>query len=619
MWIPKLGPMRPKWICLLPSWASGFALLPIVLGAMFLGISSSAGETSENQPKRVLVIASYGRDIAPWNAITPAFKRELARLIESPVEFYETGPATARAGESQPETVFVDYLRALYATEPPDLVVPVGAAATRFWWSQRESLFPSVPVVIGGAEQRMLGQLPLGPNDTAVTVEIDIARTGFDPIYELFPSTRNIALVIGDSGIERFWNDECQRSWASLGRRGQLRSFHELDFPEIRRQVASLPPDSVIAYWIFWVDAAGVPHEQMRSLEQICAEANAPVFGMFEEQLGHGIIGGRLISSESIGREAGRLAARVLNGEPAGRIAPVVLHPGPPMFDWRQLQRWNIDESKLPAGSVVSFRQPTAWQRNRWYILGAVGVITAQGATILGLLVHRARRRRAEATESVLAARLITAQEEERRSIARDLHDDLNQRLALLSVELDSASQADDPAMVMPMLDEFAQQVKDLSSEVHKLAYQLHPAKLDQLGLAAVARSLCSEFSVQSGLPIHFTERNMPRQMPEKLELVVFRVLQEALGNILRHSKATTAGVLLRVSRRHLHLMVSDNGCGFSLPGSGTLRGLGLLGMEERARLVGGRLRIRSSPGRGTRLHLTVPLKPDPATAVKTR
>jgi len=144
------------------------------------------------------------------------------------------------------------------------------------------------------------------------------------------------------------------------------------------------------------VDAAGVAHAQPEALSRLCAAANAPVFGLFEEQLGHGILGGRLFSGEALGRATARVAARVLRGESAGEIETPVLGAGSPMFDWRELQEWQLRESRLPPGSVVRFRQPSVWQRYRWYATGALGIILVQGLLIVALLAQHRRRRRAE-------------------------------------------------------------------------------------------------------------------------------------------------------------------------------------------------------------------------------
>ena len=361
-------------------------------------------------PKRVLILESFGSDVAPWNAITPAFKRELLRQWPSPIEFHEPAVETAREDEPQAELAFAEYLRALYAQSPPDLVVPVGGAAAQFWWRHRAALFPATPVVIGGIENRLLKALTLSSNDAAVAVQLD-ARAGNEIILQVLPATTNIAVVMGSSLLERFWMAEYQRAWDPLSNRVQLTWFNKLPFPEMCRRAATLPPRSVLAYGMLFVDVAGVPHEQLSALDQLCAAANAPVFGMFEEQLGHGILGGRLFSSETLGREAARMAARVLGGELGRDIPPLVLSASQPTFDWRALQRWHIAERQLPPGSVVRFRQPSVWERYRGYMLGALGIITLQALTIVALVAQRIRRRRAEVSlrESQQFIELATA------------------------------------------------------------------------------------------------------------------------------------------------------------------------------------------------------------------
>ncbi|HOW64318.1 MAG TPA: hypothetical protein P5186_14915 [Candidatus Paceibacterota bacterium] len=382
----------------------------LLLGLPILGVGCSLIAAPEDahptHPKRVLIVESYGRDITPWNVITPAFKNELARQWQTAIEFHESALETARNEESRAELAFVDYLRALYAKQPPDLVVPVGAAATQFWWRHLPVLFPSTPVVIGGIEHRLLKVLTLGANDTAVAIQFGNAQGGLDLIFQLLPATTNVVMVIGNSSLERFWMSECQESWTRFSERGQLVWYNTLSFPEICRRAAELPPRSILTYGIFWVDAAGVPHEQMRSLDQLSSVANAPIFGLFEEQLGHGIVGGRLISSESIGRETGRLAAQILRGESATNIPPRVLGASPPAFDWRELRRWNIEERLLPPDSVVMFRQIPVWQRYRGYIWSALTIIMLQAASILALALQRTRRRRAESAAQHLQAQV---------------------------------------------------------------------------------------------------------------------------------------------------------------------------------------------------------------------
>ena len=154
----------------------------IVVGALITFVPPWIGAEETGKParelKRVLILESFGRDFAVWNAVPPAFKEELARQLPWPIEFHEAALETARADQPQAETAFVEYLRALYAQRPPDLVVPVGAPAAQFLCRHRAGLFSQTPVLIGGIDQRLLPTLSLGSNDTAV-----VARTRFGSVH----------------------------------------------------------------------------------------------------------------------------------------------------------------------------------------------------------------------------------------------------------------------------------------------------------------------------------------------------------------------------------------------------------------------------------------------------
>lgn len=572
---------------------------------LWLGLALAGPGATADEPKRVLILDSFGRDLAPFNAMVPAIKDELGRQCPAPVVYYEASVATLRPGAAQVEEALVAYLRAQCAGRAPDLAVLIGRSAAAFWGRQRMALFPATPVVIGAMEQGGPQTVGLNTNDAAVALHCELPAL-IEVMLDVFPATTNIAVVLGNSPLERAYVARCREAWQPFNSRVRFDWLNELPHGEMLQRVAALPPHAAVGYGMLFVDGAGVSPEQVASLDRFCAEANAPVFGLFEEQLGHGIVGGRLMSIAGHGREVARLGARVLAGEPASRIPTPAPSSPPPVFDWRQLRRWGVVESRLPPESVVRFRPPTAWDQYRWYILGALAIILAQAATITGVLLQRGWCRRAETSAREVSGRLIGAQEDERRRIARDLHDDMNQRLALLSVELDLASHAP-PESLVRRLQEMAEQVKELSTEVHRLSYQLHPAKLDQLGLVTAARTLCHELSAPSGLRIGFAHENVPRELPAEIALCLYRVLQETLGNAIRHSSATEARVDLRMNNRHIHLTVSDGGRGFDLAQARRDGGLGLLSIQERARMVGGLLTVQSEPGRGTRVELTVP------------
>jgi len=157
-------------------------------------------------------------------------------------------------------------------------------------------------------------------------------------------------------------------------------------------------------------------------------------------------------------------------------------------------------------------------------------------------------------------------------------------------------------------LEEMASRVKELSTEVHRMAYELHPAKLDQLGLEAAARSYCRELAQQSGLRIEFKADAFPRSLPADLALCLYRITQESLQNVVRHSGASEARVELRADSDRVRLMVTDSGKGFEVERARREGGLGLSSMQERVRLLHGTLSVGSEPGRGTRIEASVPL-----------
>jgi signal transduction histidine kinase len=208
-----------------------------------------------------------------------------------------------------------------------------------------------------------------------------------------------------------------------------------------------------------------------------------------------------------------------------------------------------------------------------------------------------------------LAARLLTVQEEERRRVSRELHDQICQQLASLAIDISGL--AADP----PLPDKATQVLKELQTRViqaseatRHIAYQLHPSVLDDLGLVASLRALCNDFSEREGIAAEFDNGTMPASIPREVASCVYGVTQESLQNIARHSNATVVSVALRLRKGALLLSLTDDGTGFDVEAARGHGGLGLVGMEERARLVNGKLSIAARPRRGTRIALEVPM-----------
>lgn len=246
-----------------------------------------------------------------------------------------------------------------------------------------------------------------------------------------------------------------------------------------------------------------------------------------------------------------------------------------------------------------------------WFLIHAAR-LDLSGSNRYRILVTRedvTRRREAEAALRNLGGRLITAQEEERSRVARELHDGLNQQLALMSIELEQLARKvpTDLPNLSVHISHLQTRAQEIATEIHRLSYQLHPARLDHLGLAAAIKSLCDELSEHHEISIEFKQQGFPALLSKDVTLCVFRITQEALQNAISHSGARTAKVLLRRSTHGVRLQVSDKGCGFNPQSSAAKNGLGLISMRERLRLVGGSISIRSQPSRGTRIDVMVP------------
>ena len=238
----------------------------------------------------------------------------------------------------------------------------------------------------------------------------------------------------------------------------------------------------------------------------------------------------------------------------------------------------------------------------------------SDGATKLhGFMIDVSERKRAEEALKDLGGRLIAAQEEERRRVARELHDDFNQRLAVLSLELDQLGQKiQKPLGLRQSVKRLQAQVQEIAAEIHRLSYKLHPSKLDHVGLAPAVKSLCAELTERGKLKVEFNQTGFPAVLDRDVTLCVFRIAQEGLRNCVKHSGAESARVMLTKTRNAVRLVVSDNGCGFNTKTALMEKGLGFISMKERLHVLGGRMNVYSRLLRGTRIEITVPLRSEP-------
>jgi signal transduction histidine kinase len=365
----------------------------ILLSAVVLLVGMTGAAFSE--PRRVLLLHSFGRDFAPWNEYARSIREELGLQSKEPIDIFEASLATARSTDVE-EGPFVDYLRALFSKHQLDLVITIGAPAVNFFQQHRSHLFASVPAVHTGLEQRRVPINTLTANDTVVAVSIDLTRA-VGSMLELLPKTSSVAVVIGNSPIEKYWLGQMREAIQPFENRVAFTWLNEHSFEEMLQRTAALPPQSAIFFVLLSVDAAGVAHEENKAMTRLHAVANAPMFTHSDAFFGQGVVGGPLTIVANVGRQAALVAVRILGGESPDGIKTPPIEFGTPKFDWRELQRWNISESRLLPGSEVHFRTPGLWEQYRPQVTAGVAALLLQAAIISWLLVERRRRYFAQA------------------------------------------------------------------------------------------------------------------------------------------------------------------------------------------------------------------------------
>jgi signal transduction histidine kinase/ABC-type uncharacterized transport system substrate-binding protein len=777
-------------------------VVAVALGALSAGFWPALGQSppgtggpgppetpaTQSPSRRVLLLYSEPRMTPALVAVDARFRATLESQSPVPVSFYTEYLDLNLFDGGAPQPELRELLRRKYATRPIDLILAASSRSLRVALHNRKDLFSNAPVVFVAVDPAAAADLPRDADVTGTWLRMGWTET-LELARRLQPGARRAVVVGGVSPADRVWLREAREQLGEQSGSIRMTYLTDRSLDDILKEVAALPPETLVLIGVFIRDAAGRDFRTPDAATRIAAAASVPVYGLTDNVVGTGVVGGQVVSFDAHGQIAAELALRVLAGErPAPTAAGTIL----PTVDARQIRRWGLDARRLPAGSVILFQDASAWGRYRWYIIGAVGVLLVQSGLIGGLLVQRAQRRRAqqrlaerlrfetllselstrlapsspadveqsirrglqalgeglevdwailrtldervhearlreqwtragvephppvireeqtpwifsrlrqghvvrltqpgdlpaealsdrrgleelgawsavavplmvgsavtgwlsvgtvrtkrrwpdewvprlrllaeafatalerqragraarESQEAIrdLAGRLMTAQEEERRRIARDLHDDVSQELAAQAMAL-SALGARLPAVAPPGMREDVARLQartvDLAHAIRHLSHSLHPGTLQHAGLVAALRGYCRDFEREHGLTVAFRGDGELATVPPHVALCLYRATQEGLGNVARHAEARHARVTVGREQDDVTLTIGDDGRGFDRSEAGRRHGLGLISLDERVRLVGGRLTIDSQSQRGTELRIVVPL-----------
>ena len=590
------------------------ALVVLALWALVGAPAPVAGETPPGPGRQVLLLYTEPRLTPAIVAVDTAFRSTMESRSPVPVSFYTEYLDLNLFDGTQPVAELRELLRRKYATRHLDVILTGGSRALRIAVHNRADLFSNAPVVFAAVDPTAAADLRSATDVTGTFLHLGWRET-LDLARRFQPDLRQAVVVTGSSPADQVWMAAARRQLASTGLPIDVTYRSGPSLGDFLSEVKSLPGQTVVMVGAFLRDATGRDLATPDVVTRIAGASRVPVYTLNEAAVGTGAVGGQVVSFETHGKTAADLALRILAGErPAATDTGTTL----PVVDARQLTRWRFDASRVPAGGRVLFHEPSVWARYRWYILGAFGVLLAQSALIGALLVQRLERQRAARAEREsqaairdLAGRLMTAQEEERRRIARDLHDDVNQELAAQSIALGTLGERLPEDTKPAVLEEIARlqaRTVELANGIRDLSHSLHPGVLQHAGLVPALRGYCRRFEKEHGLTVTFEANGELATVPPDVSLCLYRVTQEGLGNVARHATAQQARVTVSRDGDGVVLTIGDDGRGFDLVEARRAHGLGLISLDERVRLLGGHLIITSTPQRGTELRITIPL-----------
>jgi signal transduction histidine kinase len=580
-------------------------LLALVFFVLASGPSASAQVPLK---KNVLILSDVGMSHSLTAKITQQIVAGVQEAPHRHVEVYtESLDLESFPGPSREEAR--DWLVKKYGNHELDVVVAVGPGAINFLSDESQAPFREAPVVICGASADQLGNLRLDSRFTGTWVKLEPKKT-LEVALHLFPDTRHVFVVGGSSAFDKVVISLTKGVLSSFKTKAEIFYLGEMEMGSLLKQLQDMPDHSIVLYTSFSQDSVGKQFlNATKALPTIAAASNGPDFGMFDTYIGHGIVGGNVLAFEKQGKITAEIVLKLLDGKIPQEL-PIEVLPSVYEFDWRELQHWHIPESSLPSGSVIMFREPSLWERAKWEWATAFLIIS--GLAVLAAYLHNSRKqlKLANKRQSQLSGMLINAEEQERRRVACELHDDYSQRLAVVALGLENVEDAVPTSFqeVHQQLHRLVNSTSEIGADLHTLSRRLYSSTLESLGLVSAITALCKESATQQAIKVDFISDDIPRSLDPGTALCIFRVVQEGLRNLKKHSGAMRALVRLRRSADRLIVSVRDEGCGFDLNELHQKEALGILSMRERARLLGGEFEIQSAPGKGTTIEVWIPL-----------
>ncbi|MET0618969.1 MAG: ATP-binding protein [Thermoanaerobaculia bacterium] len=611
------------------------ALTRIALAAWLAatGISSASAGTSPGSGKAVLIVHAEDPYL-PWvSELSAGIVRELQSPPDSlRPDVYVEYLDLARFPANEAADGRAEWLRQKYLGRKMDAILVVSRGALRFIQPLARELWPGVPIVLVECDL-LLRDFEPPPGVIPVIARYEIAET-IGLAKAVVPGTRRVAFVMGAPDFEPNEEEFVRREIQSADETLEVIDLTGLPMAELVQRIAALPEDTIVFYWAIRIDGAGQPFIPREALRHVASFSNRPIFSTHATMVGYGLTGGRLLDYGAVGREAGRTLVRLLGDEPPAAIAPVGRSFSRPVFDARELRRFRIPERRLPAGNDIRFREQSLWQRYPRTAALVLGAFVILGGLILGLLVERRRRLRAEdetrlRRQELAHAGRLTAVGELTASISHEINQPLGAILANAeAAEMLLESEKGD-------LDEVRQILADIrrddvrASEVVRRVRSLagkREVEMQELDVNSVVEAVVRlvEFEARRlGVAVETVlAPNLRRIRGDEVSI------QQVLINLALNGMEAMANTLpgerrLRIRTRsdgsRVELSVSDFGRGIAEHERGSLFqpffttkahgvGLGLSICRSIAEAHGGHIAAENGSGRGAEFILSLPV-----------
>jgi signal transduction histidine kinase len=584
--------------------------LVCLLVASFCLTQVARGLDNVSGYKTVLVLYDTGQEASSATLFQQGLERELPRPLNHAVTIYQEHLNFSGNGGTGGAQGLVNDLISKYAGNKPDIVIAVNQPPLQFLLENRNKLFPIIPVISSALDQPRVNAMNLPPDITGVA----LTPTTWPSIAVALkeePNLQHVA-VVGGTGPD-------DRALESLAQKELEPHSHQLDFinltglsmDELMQRVAHLPPSTIILYLLVSRDDTGQPEVPADVLGKITQQANAPTYIITDNMLGHGAVGGDLASFEDCGKETARLVVRIIK---SGKD-PTTLPFGASIrrvqsVDEAQASRWQISPEKAaPANVAILPPQSTFWQKYELYIIVGGTLVVFQGVLLLKLIMTLRRRRQAERSLLASESRTISAVLNERRRLARDVHDALAPGFTGVIVQLEAAEQAfqrGSPDKASEHVHRAGAIARQSMGETRRSLKNLRSDTVERDNILSCMESSIQQMTAGTHLKTEFYATGEPHPLERAIEQNILLIQREIMTNAIKHASARTIRTDFFFDDALICLDVQDDGCGFDTNQQPS--GFGLTGIRERVDQMHGELIIKSQLGNGTHIRVIIPV-----------